>query len=587
MTWDLDSLCPGGPEGEAFAARRDALRATWRELRARVGQLPPLVEDIDAWETWLLDALSASEVLSELGSIAGCWYAAHGRSTAARLANETLSELSAQCVASYVTVDAALAEAAEETVESLLRRPSLADAEPWLRDRRAGAALKLPGALEELAVDLERESLTGWGQLYQVLAGSLTGTLTVGEEREEKGVGELLALRAHADEKVRRAAHEALGEAWGSVSEQCAMALTHITGCRQTRYDRVGVGPLADTTHSNRTPEPVIEALWSAAEAVRPSLRRYLDRKAQLLGKTKLDWWDVDAPLPGRLASIEWADAQSTVVDALSSFHPEFGEFAADALRRRWVEAEPRDEKRPGGFCTDLPISRQSRIFMTFVGTLDNTMTLAHELGHAYHNHVLFTQPAIRRNLTMNLAESASTFFEAVVLDRVLDATTDRADRAFLLDQQLQAGVAFLMNIPARYRFEQGLHRWRREGPLDAASLTTRMVACQRESYGDALASWSPMFWASKLHFYIPSFGFYNWPYTFGYLFSAAVHRRAKALGEDGLPFVRDLLERTGWQDVPSIGREVFDADLSDPSFWIDAAGPIVGQVEAFLEATD
>ncbi len=119
------------------------------------------------------------------------------------------------------------------------------------------------------------------------------------------------------------------------------------------------------------------------------------------------------------------------------------------------------------------------------------------------------------------------------------------------------------------------------------SQLSEHMVACQRAAYGDALASWSPMFWASKLHFFISEFGFYNWPYTFGYLFSAAVHRRAAALGADALPFVHDLLERTGWQSVPGIGRDVFGADLADPAFWIDAASPLEAQVKAFLEATE
>jgi oligoendopeptidase F len=587
MTWDLEGLCPGGPDGDAFIARRAALRERWAGLHAEASQLGALGDAPDAWRDWVRAAIEAGVDLDELQSLSGCWYAAHGRTTAARMAHETLTELSAQVDSAYIALDTALAGAAEPELQAWLADPALDDAAPLLRHRRDGARLKLPGELESLAVKMEREALTGWGQLYQILSGRLTGTLVLGEERSEKGVGELGALRAHADESVRRAAHEALGGAWSSVAPQCALTLTHITGSRQTRYDRTAVGPMAQTVHGNRTPETVIDALWVAADALAPTLHRYLARKATLLGKPALDWWDVDAPLPGRLSSITWPDAQRTVVEALSAFHPEYGAFAEQALRERWVEAEPRDEKRPGGFCTDLPRSRQSRIFMTFVGTLDNTMTLAHELGHAYHNKVLFEAPPTLRSLTMNLAESASTFFEAIVLDQILATTTDPQDRAFLLDQQLQAGVAFLMNIPARFRFEEGLHRWRREGPLQPDQLSARMVTCQRAAYGDALASWSPMFWASKLHFYISSFGFYNWPYTFGYLFSAAIHRRAAALGPDGPPFVRELLLRTGWQDVLSLGHDVFGADLADPAFWIDAAAPLRAQADAFIDATD
>jgi oligoendopeptidase F len=213
-------------------------------------------------------------------------------------------------------------------------------------------------------------------------------------------------------------------------------------------------------------------------------------------------------------------------------------------------------------------------------------MTLAHELGHAFHNLVLAEQPGTRREITSALAETASTFAEATFRDRVLDGTTDPTQRAFMLDQELQAAVAFLMDIPARFRFERRLFTLRRDGVLDPDQLSEEMVACQRAAYGDGLGSYDPLFWCSKLHFYIPEFGFYNWPYTFGYLFSAAVYQRAKAQGPSFMDTLRELLLRTGWQGSEDLAREVLGVDLTDPAFWIGAARPVEQRVEAFLEIT-
>ncbi|MEZ4236609.1 MAG: hypothetical protein R3F59_10725 [Myxococcota bacterium] len=155
-----------------------------------------------------------------------------------------------------------------------------------------------------------------------------------------------------------------------------------------------------------------------------------------------------------------------------------------------------------------------------------------------------------------------------------------------MLDQQLQAATAFLMDIPHRYQLERRLYALRREGGLRADQLSEEVTAIQRRCYGDALASWDPLFWCSKLHFYIAGMSFYNWPYAFGYLFSSAVYAEARRTGPAFLPKLQDLLRRTGWQDTAALGRDVLGADLRSPAFWEGAVQSIPGWVDAFEQAT-
>lgn len=588
-TWDLESLCPGGPGGDTFTTRRTELAERLAALQQRLSGMPPIAEDPAEWVSVLLELDPLGDAVGELASFAGCAAAADSRSRDARSAEAAADELYRATSAILVDVEAALSEASPEVFEALVDTPSLEPAEPWLRHSRAGAMLRLPRELQALKVSMDREAMTGWGRLYDLLSGDLMGTLQPADgEARQVGVAELDALRAHPSAELRRAAYEGSSQAWHGIRDVCAHTLTQITGARQQLQDRLEIDEITESLYSNRIQPETLDALWAGADALRPALVRYLERKAVLLGKERLDWFDRSAPLPtsGDASQMSWERAASTVVEALGSFHPDLAAFASNALAKRWIDAAPAEGRRPGGFCTDLPQSRQSRIFMTFTGTMDNALVLAHELGHAWHNEVLAGAPACRRQITSALAETASTFAEATVRDQILSGADDPAFRSFMLDQELQAAVAFLMDIPARFAFERQLFVLRRRGVLDADELSTAMVETQRRAYGDALASWDPTFWCSKLHFYIPEFGFYNWPYTFGYLFSAAVYARASQEGPGFLSTLRELLRRTGYQSSEALAQETLGVDLTDPAFWCEAARPIEAQVEAFLDAT-
>jgi oligoendopeptidase F len=300
------------------------------------------------------------------------------------------------------------------------------------------------------------------------------------------------------------------------------------------------------------------------------------------------------APLPTIPGSqiddnIPYDQACELILEAFHQFSPELGQFARHALTNRWVEAENRSGKRQGGFCTSFSAAKQSRIFMTYVNSADNMSTLAHELGHAYHSWVLHDEPVFLADYPMNLAETASTFAEAVLGEQRLQRAKSDYERLTLLDGMLGDAVAYLMNIHSRFLFEDRFHQERRRGEVPAERLLALMDAAQKEGYLDALApdGWNPRFWVSKLHFYITGLPFYNFPYTFGYLLSMGVYAVGRDAGPGFPAQYRKLLIATGCCDAEDAVQSTLGFDLRQPDFWEKSLSIVADRVAQFNSLAD
>ncbi|MDF2838285.1 MAG: oligoendopeptidase, partial [Paenibacillus sp.] len=374
-------------------------------------------------------------------------------------------------------------------------------------------------------------------------------------------------------------------EAWASQADLGADTLNRLAGFRLKLYGMRGWNdPLREPLRINRMSRETLDAMWSAVEGGLEPLKRYLALKARRFGKEKLSWHDVDAPIATSQAKIPYEDAAKIITDAFEQFSPDMAKLARKAFNGQWIEAEDRTGKRPGGFCTSAPLSKQSRIFMTYSGTPGNVSTLAHELGHAYHGELVEELPPLAQDYAMNVAETASTFAEALVSDALLRIAESEEEKLALLDDRLQRAVAFCMNIRARFLFETRFYDRRAAGMLEAAELSELMVEAQKEAFGDALGSWHPHFWASKLHFYITDVPFYNFPYTFGYLFSTGLVAVAQREGAAFNKRYDDLLRDTGVMTVEQLGVRHLGVRLDQPEFWQDAVARVVADVEAFAE---
>ncbi|MCB9662995.1 MAG: M3 family oligoendopeptidase [Alphaproteobacteria bacterium] len=581
--WDLSAWFEdvGTPDYRAFV---DRLTADLASLPSRLGA----AEGTDALAGVLGDVEDAQARLWHLSAFLSCRRSADGRDEAVQRAEGERARLAAASTKVTVALQDALAGLDAAAFETLCAHPSLQDADHALRRTRDRARHAMPAALEDLAADLGVDGLHAWGRLYSRLTSELEFELRVpGAAPRTLPVSMARTTMEDADPAVRRAALAGANAAWARHGTTLAGCLNGIAGTRlalaaRRGWDGVLDEALVDAGIERRT----LDALWTAVRAHQDLPRRFLHAKARRLGLERLGFQDVGAPLPvDGEARLAWAEGHAKVRAAFRGAYPALADFADEAVARRWIDHAPRAGKSPGAFCTSSPVIEESRVFLTFHGAAGDVQTLAHELGHAFHNRVLRGLRPWARRYPMTLAETASTFAEQVVLEATLDDAATPADlRLALRDHRLTDAAVFLLNIPMRFDVEQGLYTRRRDGELSVRELCDLTRAAQLEHFGDALdpGQLDPWFWASKLHFYLTNIAFYNFPYTFGFLFSTAIYARWKAEGDAFLATYERLLRATGTGTAEQVARDTLGVDLGDPDFWAQAIRSLEPDLEAY-----
>ncbi len=591
-TWSLESIFEGGVKSESFDREVQELPGVLQGLLGRVTELPepggPEVgaAELEQWRSFLADHFVAIERVGDCGAFARGQGAAFADDPEAARMISRLEETFTLMSRLRVACQLRFRGLSEERFQLFLDAPGFEEWGRWLKDLRRDGDQSLAPEQEALVVDLARDGFHAWWNLYT----RVSGELKVDVDGEEYSVGQTAPLLESPDRKRREAAHRGLQKAWGSIATVCAAALNSKVGFEQTLYRRRGQDCLTRALQLNRVEEESVETMMGVAREFRPLLQRYLEAKARALGLEQLSWWDLRAPIGStEEEKVSYSEAQQFIVDQVEEFSPKMAEFFRFALASRWVEVEDRPGKAQGGFCSGFPKSREFRIFMTFGGTTSGVTTLAHELGHGYHFWVMRKMSRAQTQVPMTLAETASTLAEALVEQAALREATEARELG-LLDDRLGRALAFLGNLPGRYELEKELHRVRGEGVLDKELLTELTAKIFDEAYGGVVSDVDGLYWASKLHFYLTRYPFYNFPYTFGYLFSRAVMARAEEEGPGFVDRIDELLMHSGRLSCEEVAERFLDADLGDPSFWRAAAGGLEADVEryeALVEKTE
>jgi oligoendopeptidase F len=578
-----------GPACPELASFRDRLLEDGGRARRRASELGvPGEDNREGWVELLTGLEDAGARFGHLSSYLGCMSAADAGDEVVAREVARKAELAAAWQKVHVAVRAALAEADDEAFASLVADERLASARYAIERMRERARRAMAVELEELAADLAVDGIGAWGRLYDAITGKLTFELArPGAEPETVPVAMVLSLLHDADPEVRRAAQSGAALAWERASGSIAACLNAIAGTRLTLYERRGQDDflepaLFDAGIERRTLDAMLEAIRARQDLG----RRYLGIKAGLLGLDRLGFQDLYAPLPGGGDRVDWDAGVARVESAFAGAYPELAAFARRAFDGRWIDHSPRPGKRPGGFCSSSQLIGQSRIFMTYNGAFGDVQILAHELGHAFHNWVMRDMRPWQRGYPMTLAETASTFAEQLIIDAAL-AGAGPAQRLALLDQRLLEAATFTLNIPMRFDFEHALYSRRPAGELSVGELKEMMIEAQRANFGDALdgEQLDPWYWASKLHFYITGVSFYNFPYSFGYLFSLGIFARARKEGPSFLPTYERLLRQTASAPAELVAREVLGVDLGGPDFWNASLDLIAEDLAAYEEA--
>lgn len=583
--WELESIYAGGSNSARLMEELALAEKQISELNRLLRQPDELTyEGLTAQVSLVEDILAT---VREGDSFVACLMAQDMFDKRAVQLNDRLKGLNAAYTSVLTLFDHTISQLQDEQWERFLSQPELEPVAYNLNERRQLARHKMAPELEALAADLAIDGYHGWGDFYNTIVARTNFKLTDGTELS---AGQMSNKLDDSDRSKREAAFRLWEQGWGEQADLCADTINHLSGFRLKWYsNRNWHSFLDEPLQMNRMSKATLDAMWQAVEKGKQLLIPYFERKARMLGVEKLSWHDVEAPLPLAASSskMSFDEAAAFIIEQFSSFSDELAQFAKTAFKNRWIEAEDRPGKRPGGFCTSLPKSKQTRIFMTFSGSASNVSTLAHELGHAYHQHVMKDMPPLTQEYAMNVAETASTFAEMIVSDQALLRAPSKEEKLALVDDKIQRAIAFYMNIHARFIFECGLYEQRAGGPLTTEALNELMVEAQKQAFLDQLADYHPHFWAAKLHFYLTDVPFYNFPYTFGYLFSAGIYKRALAEGESFRTAYDALLQDTGRLMVEDLASKHLGADLTKPQFWEDAASLVAEDVKLFLELTD
>jgi oligoendopeptidase F len=587
--WDLEVLFEGGSESAQFAAHLEALQKSIDELQAGVAALNAQKPDKESFVALFLHAQETLKMVKQAMAFCSCLMAQNVKDAKAKLHHGRVQSLYAAYLSAMTQLDKHLLAASDEEWQAVLNDPRLQQVAFPLDERRQRAAEKLPTEQEALIGDLSVDGYHAWQSLYNTIIGRISVPFEIDGETVHLSVGQLQNMYSHPNRDVRARAFAAWENAFAENAELIATALNHLAGFRiQTYKHRGWESVLKEPLDLNRMSQETLDAMWDTVERNKDTLIQYLNRKAKLLGVEKLSYFDQFAPLGGDASSkLSYDEGAAFILEQFEKFSPDMAAFAKRAFEERWIEAENRPGKRPGGFCTSFPMKGQSRIFMTYDGSMANVATLAHELGHAYHNEVMKDLPMMLQSYAMNVAETASTFAELIVADAALKQAQSDEERIALLEDKLQRCVAFFLDIHARFQFEVSFYAERKKGLVSVERLNELMVEAQKKSYKGALDLYHPHFWASKLHFYSTMVPFYNFPYTFGYLFSTGVYARALQEGPEFAKKYVELLRDTGSMTVEELASKHLGVDLTKPDFWQSAVDVALADVREFLRLTE
>lgn len=448
-----------------------------------------------------------------------------------------------------------------------------------LERKKLGSLHLLPGIGEKVMAKLKISGSNAWAELQQYL----TSTVKVTYRGEEINLSAVRNLAYSAEAEVRKDAYEAELACYRSIEDSVAYALNSLkletlNECELRGYE----SPLARTLEQSNMEKKTLDAMFAAIDQKLPMFRRYLKAKAHALGhENGLPWYDLFAPMGKSSTRFTTQDARDYLVELFSHFDDELSGMVARAFDEEWIDFYPRSGKAGGAFCSGVSCIGQSRILTNFDGTLGDVVTLAHELGHAFHNQCIADHRPLNHDYSMPVAETASTFNECVVMNHAIAQAADDAEKLNLIESQLQDVTQIIVDIYSRYRFEDAVLRRRKEEFMGAAELCRIMLQAQADSYGDGLDSAlrHPYMWLCKSHYYGSTF--YNFPYAFGGLFARGLYAKYAQEGASFVPIYKKLLHTTTVATAEDAAK-VAGIDLTDKEFWLSALAEVEEKIDMF-----
>ena len=462
--------------------------------------------------------------------------------------------------------------------------PFLAEYRYYFEEAKKDATHLLSDELEEVLAKMSISGGKAWSQLFDFMWSSAQGEY----KGEVVTLSEIRGKAYDSDAEVRKSAYEAELKMYDAIKEPIAFSLNHIKKEVLTTSQLRGFeSPLAHTLEASRMSRETLDALLEAIREYLPNFRKYLRHKAALLGhENGLPFYDLFAPVGNSSRTFTVEESKDYLIENFKTFSADLAEMTEEFFDKHYIDFYPRKGKVGGAFCANLPMIKQSRVLTNFTGSLSDVVTLAHELGHAYHGLHIENHRPLNQDYSMPVAETASTFNENIIMNTAIKEASDE-EKIALIESQLQDTTQIIVDIYSRYLFESAVFENREQSFMFSKDLEEMMLYAQKEAYGDGLdqSYLHPYMWACKPHYYSTGLSFYNFPYAFGGLFSKGLYAIYQEQPEGFVEKYQELLRATTVSSVEDTAK-VLGVDVSTPEFWKKALAEVAESIEAFIALT-
>ncbi|CAM4242218.1 M3 family oligoendopeptidase [Weissella hellenica] len=594
LNWNLDTIYPGGIHSPEFAEKLNLLAQQITNLETAISDYN-LVNDTSfkTLSQLIADNQTIFSGLRTATLFVNALSAADYTNSEYRPYQTKVAKLSVAYQTPLNAFAKLLTTFSDDDFNQALAVPAIAPVAFHLKGLRHQAARLLDDKTEQLLNTLKLDGLDAWSEHYDTISAGLTMTYT-----DENSVQQTLSagqalnrIDDYPDNTIRAEIMRQYEKMWGNAENLAADTLNHLAGARLTEQSSHGYDDfLAEPLELNHLSRQTLNTMWQVVDDNKAMFKDYFERKAQLLGLDKIGWQDQSAPITKlgdyTPTTTTYDDAAAFIIKNFGKYSPKMAAFAQNAFENQWIEAENRPGKTPGAWMESVPDIHESRIITTFTGSVNDSATIAHEIGHGFHTSVLTDLPVWRDDYAMNVAETASTFAEMLIADANVQAAKSDAEKVVLLDAKMANPIAMFLNIRARFLFENNFYTERQAGFVPATRLNELMSAAQEQAFGGILDELHPHFWASKLHFYINDVPFYNFPYTFGYLFSQGIYAWAQTQENFEEAYIA-LLRDTANMTTEELAQKHLGVDLTKPDFWQAGADLIKKDIDEFLTLSE
>ncbi|WP_195964825.1 M3 family oligoendopeptidase [Clostridium cuniculi] len=585
LNWSLKELYPSF-ESQEFKIDMDKLTNKINEVNEWANEIVKDNNDILVkLEEYIKRYSKLTELISKIGAFIELSISVNTKDTEALRYSDIFEKKLTHMVEASTKVERYISTI--DNIEHIIEKSELLKAHEYvLKSIVEQSKYLLSDKEESIIANMKNTGSNAWSKLKDNLISSLMVEIKENDEVKEYPLTVVLNMAEDKSEEVRKRAYEAEIASYKKVEEGVAAALNGIKGEVLTVCDFRGYkSPLEKTLLDSRMDEESLNAMLDAMKESLPVFRKYLRRKAEMLGhKNGLPFYDLYAPISNADMKFTYDEGAKFVVKNFRTFSDNLGDFAQKAIDNNWIDVEPREGKVGGAFCAGLHFIGESRILLNYGGSFGDVVTMAHELGHGFHGECLKNEAILNSEYPMPIAETASTFCETIIKKAAIkEANKDEA--LAILEAEICDCTQVIVDIYSRFLFEKSVFEARKESALTVSQIKELMLEAQREAYGDGLDPeyLHPYMWAWKPHYYDADYNYYNFPYAFGLLFAKGLYAEYLKKGEGFTSEYERLLSITGKNKIADITKEV-GIDIHNKEFWRNSLKTIEEDIEKFIE---